>query len=334
MFWDSSRLRRSFVSAVLASSLLLVGGAHYVVAPADTLSSIAARNGVTVATLAAENGITDIDRIRAGDRLVLPAPVAVGSSPAGSHATHTVKRGESVASIAADHGITVGQLETANGIVNGVIYAGTALRLSGSGFVARSGGSSTHVVAADDTLSHLAAHHGTTAHDLAHANGLSEDHLVSAGTVLEVPVSWQCPVSGAVYFNDWGFPRSGGRTHVGTDLFAPRGTPVLAPVSGVVEQVTGSIGGHQFTLRGDDENTYLGSHMDSFGAGGRVAAGTVIGYVGDSGNAEGTDPHLHFQVHPGDGYAAILTLPLSSTTADRLTGPGRQSPAPVALLLR
>ena len=74
-----------------------------------------------------------------------------------------------------------------------------------------------------------------------------------------------------------------------------------APVAGVVTQVTGSAGGHQFMLDGDDGNTYRGSHMDRFGAGGRVEAGTVIGYVGDSGNARGSDPHLHFQIHPGGG---------------------------------
>ncbi len=75
-------------------------------------------------------------------------------------------------------------------------------------------------------------------------------------------------------------------------------------MSGVVTQKTGTAGGHQFELLGDDGNLYLGSHMDSFGAAGRVSAGTVIGYVGDSGNAIGSDPHLHFQIHPDGGIAA------------------------------
>lgn len=140
------------------------------------------------------------------------------------------------------------------------------------------------------------------AHQLADLNQLAEDALVSAGTVLHVAKdSWVCPVTDARFFNDWGFPRSGGRYHTGTDLYAPRGTAVLAPVSGVVTHTTGAAGGKQFTLSGDDGATYLGSHMDEFGAVGRVTAGTVIGTVGDSGNAKGSDPHLHFQIHPNGG---------------------------------
>ena len=112
-----------------------------------------------------------------------------------------------------------------------------------------------------------------------------------------------CPVPGTTFANDWGLPRSGGRAHTGTDIFAPRGTPVVAPVAGTVSYATGTIGGHQFRLFGDDGMVYLGSHMDGFGAAGRVAAGTAIGYVGNTGNAAGGRPHLHFEVHPDNGAA-------------------------------
>lgn len=295
---DSARPRRPLLVGVLIGLSLLAGGAHYVVVPGDTLTAIANRNGVSVEALAATNVITDPDHISVGVRLAVPA-----QSHSVEHDTHTVERGESVASIAASHGITVERLEDANGILNGVIYAGTTLRLSGSGYVATAGAEYNHTVEADDTLSHFASHHATTAHALAHANGMSQDDAVAAGTTLVVPESWQCPVSGARYFNDWGFARLEGRTHTGTDLFAARGTPVVAPVSGTLEQITGSVGGLQFTLAGDDGVTYLGSHMETFGARGRVTAGEVIGSVGDSGNAEGTDPHLHFQMHPGNGQA-------------------------------
>ena len=88
--------------------------------------------------------------------------------------------------------------------------------------------------------------------------------------------------------NDWGFPRSGGRFHEGNDLFAPRGTPGRghrrrAPWS----QTTGRIGGNQVKLSGDDGVSYYYTHLDRFGASGRVDAGTVIGYVGSTGNAAG-----------------------------------------------
>lgn len=112
---------------------------------------------------------------------------------------------------------------------------------------------------------------------------------------------WICPVQGPRSFsNDYGQPRSGGRTHQGNDILNPRGTPIVAPVSGVVKHHNSSLGGLSFYLSGDDGNTYFGTHLQSFAASGRVSAGTVVGYNGDSGNARGT-PHLHFEIHPGGG---------------------------------
>jgi murein DD-endopeptidase MepM/ murein hydrolase activator NlpD len=113
--------------------------------------------------------------------------------------------------------------------------------------------------------------------------------------------SWICPVQGPRAFSDdYGDPRSGGRRHQGNDILSPRGTPVVASVSGTVQHRSVSLGGLSYYLRGDDGNVYFGTHMSRYGASGRVSAGTVIGYVGDSGNARGT-PHLHFEIHPGGG---------------------------------
>ena len=81
-------------------------------------------------------------------------------------------------------------------------------------------------------------------------------------------------------------------------MFSDRGTPVRAPMAGRLEFKTGSIGGYQFNLHGDDGIEYLGSHMAGFaGSSRRVAAGEIVGYVGTSGNAAGTRPHIHFGMY-------------------------------------
>jgi murein DD-endopeptidase MepM/ murein hydrolase activator NlpD len=119
------------------------------------------------------------------------------------------------------------------------------------------------------------------------------------------PVGPVCPVQGAVEFTDsFGAARSGGRAHQGVDMMAASGTPTVAPVSGTVEHTESSLGGLSWWLRGDDGNSYYGAHLSAYESAGVgwVAAGTVIGYVGDSGNAAGT-PHLHFEFHPGGGEA-------------------------------
>src|SRR5918996_816680 len=119
-----------------------------------------------------------------------------------------------------------------------------------------------------------------------------------------------CPVQGPVSFVDsFGAPRSGGRAHEGVDMMAASGTPTVAPVRGRVEHRGNATGGLSWWLYGDNGDEYYGTHLSAYenqGVG-WVAAGTVIGYVGDSGNAAGT-PHLHFEIHPGGG-AAVNPFP-------------------------
>jgi murein DD-endopeptidase MepM/ murein hydrolase activator NlpD len=153
--------------------------------------------------------------------------------------------------------------------------------------------------------------------------------LHAATSLPVVPILF--PLIDRVSWSDtFGDPRSGGRTHAGNDLLAPKMTPILAVVDGVLDWMnfTGKLSSYNnqpyynILLRGDDGNDYFYIHLNNDtpgtddGQGGpanayapglkngsRVQRGDVIGYVGDSGNAEDTAPHLHFEIHLG-GYVS------------------------------
>ncbi|MPZ73523.1 MAG: peptidoglycan DD-metalloendopeptidase family protein [Nitriliruptorales bacterium] len=114
-----------------------------------------------------------------------------------------------------------------------------------------------------------------------------------------------CPVGQPNGFIDsWGFPRPGGRSHQGVDMFAPYDTPLFAVADGVIHRVyTNPLGGLAINLIDTDGNMYYYAHLASASAvtGQEVRAGDTIGTVGTSGNAAGTPPHLHWQFHPDNG---------------------------------
>lgn len=106
-----------------------------------------------------------------------------------------------------------------------------------------------------------------------------------------------CPVPGSVYRNGYGDPRPGGRLHKGIDMVAPEGTPIRAPISGMVSHGADALGGNNFSIQGSDGRYYYGAHLSAYGASGQVSAGTVIGYVGNTGHSYGA--HLHIEIHVG-----------------------------------
>jgi murein DD-endopeptidase MepM/ murein hydrolase activator NlpD len=119
------------------------------------------------------------------------------------------------------------------------------------------------------------------------------------------------PVKGAYsYTNTYGAPRMVGgefhHRHQGTDIFALRGTPIVAVVDGVVERVgTDTLGGIKLWLRSPPDGwTYYYAHLSGYAKGVRnglyVKKGDVVGYIGNTGNARTTPSHLHFETHvPG-----------------------------------
>ena len=171
------------------------------------------------------------------------------------------------------------------------------------------------------------------------------------------------PVVGPVkYTNDFGAPRGNG-AHQGNDLMAPKRAPAIAAESGKVKYwTTSGRAGCMLYLYGDSGTTYYYVHLNNdltlrndnrgkcvkgvaytVNSGAKVAAGQQIGYVGDSGDANGGSSHLHFELHPSGGravspypwlqkaykllftakagtpFALTLTGTVVSATANRLT---------------
>lgn len=123
-----------------------------------------------------------------------------------------------------------------------------------------------------------------------------------APTVLPVPVAGVKP-SGLR--DTWGGARGEGRRHEGIDIFAKRGTPVLSSTEGVVVRVgTNRLGGQVVWVLGPGGQRHYYAHLERYGdvhAGMRVAPGKVLGYVGTTGNAAGTPPHLHYGIYETGG---------------------------------
>jgi len=118
--------------------------------------------------------------------------------------------------------------------------------------------------------------------------------------VLEV-----CPVSGSISIADnFGIIRQGPgiprHIHMGDDVSAPTGTPIVAPFDGTAVASSSVLGGSSVKVYGAHGYVY-NAHLSAYGHLGHVSAGTVVGYVGSTGDA--TAPHDHFEWHPGNGGA-------------------------------
>lgn len=130
------------------------------------------------------------------------------------------------------------------------------------------------------------------------------------------PASLTVPVQGvkpAQIADTFGAPRGSDRTHAGVDIFAARGTPVLSATRGLVVSIrdTGR-GGKQVWVLGPARERHYYAHLDAWKPGLEegdiVMRGDALGYLGTTGNASGTPPHLHYGIYGTQG--AYDPLPL------------------------
>jgi LysM repeat protein len=157
------------------------------VQPGDTLSAIAAANGMTVTQLASHNGISDPNVIRVGQLISFGTAAAAGSPSSGG--SYVVRTGDSLSVIAARSGVSTAALAAANGITDhDRIYVGARLTIpAGTAAVASTSSSRSHVVASGDTLGAIAARYGSSVSAIAAANGISNPNLVQPGRRLSIP---------------------------------------------------------------------------------------------------------------------------------------------------
>ena len=217
------QLRLSLLITVAVGAMLCIpatASAYFVhvVARGESLSSIAAQDGLSVAALAAANGLSPDTELQYGSTIQIPPQGASVVAPSTSEETseapstavpastatsgaYVVQPGDTLSAIAARAGVSVDALAAANGLnPNAFLLTGTVLQLAGSSSSSGTavpvsdtttssglGSGGSYVVQAGDTLSAIAARAGESVDALAAANGLDPDKFLITGTVLSVP---------------------------------------------------------------------------------------------------------------------------------------------------
>ena len=133
--------------------------------------------------------------------------------------------------------------------------------------------------------------------------------------------------------NTWHAPRGTDRLHEGQDIFAPKGTPIFSATPGYVYKIgENNLGGQTVSVIGAGGRVYYYAHLDSYAPGlteGKpVNTKTLLGYVGTTGNAQGTPPHLHFGIYTSGG--AINPLPLIVDRSAPVLTNARPTPQPTS----
>jgi LysM repeat protein len=169
----------------------------HVVAPGETLSSIAGRYGLTVARLADANNLANRDLVIAGERLLIPVPSTpsqtTGVAPDAAAFSHVVRPGDTLSGIAARYGVSMDAIIAANGIANpNIVVLGATLAIPGASqgglsAAAPAAALGSHVVAAGETLASIAQRYGVSIHVIAELNNIADVNRIIEGQVLAVP---------------------------------------------------------------------------------------------------------------------------------------------------
>lgn len=126
-------------------------------------------------------------------------------------------------------------------------------------------------------------------------------HVTLMQEDLPIENSLPSPLPGRHLTDTWGGARSEGRTHEGIDIFAKRNTPIQATTHGIITRVGDDrLGGRVIFIVGPGGAGHYYAHLEDYAnikVNDRVEAGDTIGYVGDSGNAKGTPPHVHYGIY-------------------------------------
>jgi N-acetylmuramoyl-L-alanine amidase len=248
------RLRFSLLMTVAAAALTVVpatASAYFVhvIAPGETLSSVAAADGLSISQLAAANGLSPAAQLISGETIQIPpqqysasfgvaapASTAVPVSTTSSSGGYVVQPGDTLTAIAARAGLSTRSLAASNGLdVDGILVSGTVLHLSGAAGVSTAAGTAVpvstassggaYVVQPGDTLTAIAERAGVSPASLATANGIEENGVLISGKVIHLAGSPATVVSSAATSQP-----------VGT---AAQGSPVDPPYP-TPERVSGS----------------------------------------------------------------------------------------------
>lgn len=310
----------------------------YTVARGDGWLAISDRLDVRFTALLDANDAQLDDVISPGDRLCLPSGANLSGVCDGSY---TVRTGDGWLAIADRADTTVRALLDANGsTLDDTIHPGEVICLpagsstpSSSASAGSSTAGTTYTVARGDSWSTIADRADTTLRSLLAANDASSATVIVPGQRISLPegaaqpasadeplAHWveldALPMQGPCGYGDtWHDARSGGRQHLGTDVFTSRGSYVYAVVDGRLTDrdwdQPGQISGNAWTLTAPDGTFYFYAHLSDFNpalrVGSTVSAGQIIGWMGATGNASA--PHLHFEIHPRGG-AAINPYPI------------------------